>query len=1187
MALSLLLGAGYVHVTRPSALRARLASLFGQFDLRLVQVGDISFSPWAGLEVRNLRVVAAENSPLANRTGVPNPPPLLRVPRAHVRIDPWALLLGKVRPRDVELDTPAIAVIAPNTGAPAPRRQRAPDRVSSLGGAPADLPRVRIKAADIEVFSAENGRLRLLRRWVVDGEGALVRGEGTEPCSYALRLDQVAGSVSAKRDRNLPLAEVRWQAGQLTAELGWVDLELVQALLPPEWRPSLRHLHLAGQARARQLVFERDRLASADLHFDDLRFCVPIEGDVGGVPDEHFAHVTDAAGTLSYVAREPIGSHPPASHGGDLHLQISGRLNQARTGFSLALFDAGYTASDSGERVETFGVKGLRAGTYEMSLQVEGLTLPTAVENPRFVSAQRVPGAIRSAFRKYNAAGPVNLRLELACEAASAGTPHEASHQTTIQYSGELEALGASARYYRFPYVIDDVRGFVRFSNDGIRIEGLHGRHGPGRIRFDGALVDTKSWTGFELTCRGYNIASDNDLYAALPTEYQQLWEHAAPIGLCDVQTRLSRPHGSEEQGILETEIRVDARLLSGSLSLLDGSRLAGVDGLIHIAGGKVRLEDLHGYLQDAPVRVNGELALNPGDERPQYDVHVEVANAALQRTTVVRDSEGQPIGEIRFEGVGDIWGHVSSSAPAPNHYAVHVTDGAVTGFDAGLPWTQANGWVVLAGDEQRILSLHALRPDGELAVSGTLPTQHGLDAPIVLDLHADDARLEQLLPDLVPGRWSEIRAALGLAGRGTFAARVYPQAVDKARTRQAADIQLTAASMRPTPLPLNLRDVEARLTLRGDGFDLHQAVADYGDNGRFAVSGQGGWTAGDTWSNLSVEASELELDSELLQALPARLAALLEDLKPQGHLDLDLDQLRLAGSQQRTWNVAGQVLLKRAALDIGVPLTEFDGHLRGRCEIRPDGQVNLEAVFAIDRGRLSARPLERCEGRLRCYPGSRRVQLEDVRGRLCDGEIVGFVEIDPDTATYELSFTLHDVSLDQLLQRRESDSGETRQGRVDGHVFVRGSTKDPTRRSGGGELRVRGASLLSHRVTASVLTASRQRQHAISAEVDQAELLFAWEGQEVKLSRIDIHSRDLRLIGMGDWNLRSDAIRMTLLGATPEDAPRLSLLTDLLESAGQELIQYRIEGTAAKPRVTIEPLHNLTDPLRKLLRRE
>ncbi|MFQ5807267.1 MAG: hypothetical protein ACE5I3_12530 [Phycisphaerae bacterium] len=120
--LVLVLWVGYRYVTRRSTLGARLVGLVEKLDLRVVGIGEVSFSPWAGLEVLDMPVAADEDSPLARRARVPNPPPLLRVPRAHVRVSPWALLLGKLRPREVELDAPVIAVIWPAADGSAPRK---------------------------------------------------------------------------------------------------------------------------------------------------------------------------------------------------------------------------------------------------------------------------------------------------------------------------------------------------------------------------------------------------------------------------------------------------------------------------------------------------------------------------------------------------------------------------------------------------------------------------------------------------------------------------------------------------------------------------------------------------------------------------------------------------------------------------------------------------------------------------------------------------------------------------------------------------------------------------------------------------------------------------------------------------------------------------------------------------------
>ena len=83
------------------------------------------------------------------------------------------------------------------------------------------------------------------------------------------------------------------------------------------------------------------------------------------------------------------------------------------------------------------------------------------------------------------------------------------------------------------------------------------------------------------------------------------------------------------------------------------------------------------------------------------------------------------------------------------------------------------------------------------------------------------------------------------------------------------------------------------------------------------------------------------------------------------------------------------------------------------------------------------------------------------------------------------------------------------------------------------------------------------------------------------------IESQDLRLVGTGTWNMRDDSIRMTLWAARPDLWPRLGPFGDLLESAGQELMQYRVEGALAAPRVTAQPLHRINETLRRLLGEE
>jgi len=413
------------------------------------------------------------------------------------------------------------------------------------------------------------------------------------------------------------------------------------------------------------------------------------------------------------------------------------------------------------------------------------------------------------------------------------------------------------------------------------------------------------------------------------------------------------------------------------------------------------------------------------------------------------------------------------------------------------------------------------------------------------------------------------------------LAVAFHPRNDARGTVQQAADFELHAERMRPKPVPLDLRDVEATLSLSAAGFELSQARARYGPEGVVEVSGKGGWEGDAAWSDVRIDARDVDLSANFVEAMPSPLAGLLRRLSPRGRARIALDQLRMRGSDRRSWDVIGSVAFENARMDLGVALTKATGRVRGRCIVRPDGRVALAADFEIDGGKLDGRPIERWAGQIVRKAGDPLVRLTDVRGRFCEGEVSGFVNVHPDTREYELSFDVRDVSLALFLAGKDTKTG---QGRIDGHVFVRGRSDDPATRVGGGELRIRGASLLSSRVTRSVVEASRKGRRPLGTDVDQAIVRFVWEGDEMKFTHLDIQSRTQRMIGEGSWNTRTGAIALTLVGATPRGAVRVFPLTQVFEATGQELVQYRVRGTIKHPRVTVEPLHNLTEPLRRLL---
>jgi hypothetical protein len=605
------------------------------------------------------------------------------------------------------------------------------------------------------------------------------------------------------------------------------------------------------------------------------------------------------------------------------------------------------------------------------------------------------------------------------------------------------------------------------------------------------------------------------------------------------------------------------------------------------IHAGRAQVENLHGYDGSAGVRLDGEIRTVEGKTRA--DLRVEVSDLPIEHTAPLTAGAADAPSQVSFTGHADVWGHVydsSASGQRRELLAVHVKDGELVGLDATRPWSVRDGWIRAHDGSRQVLSLTCAQDQSRLELSGVLPAASSPAGALTLDVHAQTGAVEDLYPQFVPARWSARIAELGLTGSADLTVNLHPAETGPMAGQQVVAIALRAAQMRPPPLPLDLRNITAELTLAPGRFHLTQAAADWGPQGHIDVrqADDGLWQAGQLEAEFDIAAQRMRLGPDLVRALPGAAPQLLEKLAPQGEFDALLSRVQVTGGTQRTWRIEGRVLLREVALQLGLDLAIAEGELSGVCAVLPDGDVELDGSFGVARGQLAGRPIERWEGVIQREAGGRWLRLEDVHGRVCDGVAQATLRIDPRTSDYELAVDLRDVSIDQMLPPPKMHPEHPRRGRIDGEVWLRGTGNDPTNRRGGGDLLVSGASFVQSPVLASVL---RLRTPPASDVVDRARVRFRWEGREILLDHITIESADLRLVGTGTWNMRDDAVRMTLWAARPELWPRIEGLNKVLELAGQELVQYRVEGTLATPKVTALPLHRITEALRGLLKQE
>lgn len=1175
----------YWYYTRPDRIRSAVESTFERLGLVVARLDAASFLPPNSVELSGLFVESAGEGPAV--AGGPAAEPLVRVGFARITCEPWALLRGELRVTDIFVQNATATILRDGeTGALNwPLRVGPP---ASDGGSPKRaLPHVRIDSVDLQLMMVEHGRHRLARRWLLQGAATPQPADAAGRRPYQIRVTRTAGATfGAATPRAPAFLELTWNGSAAELRSDWLDVETVALLLPESAATQLRGANIRGSFAVEQLSFVGQDLRSATVRIANLGGAIPVEADLP--PDERFLQLSDFAVTLRYAAADAAVS------GARLALDATGRLNGAATRATLGLRarlptdpDAALApAAADGDAAPPWWAPLAPAGfVFDVDLGVSGIHAPTHDRNAALLESPQIPRGMQAFFADYQPRGVANVTIKARGGARAARGRLELDPGLV----GEclVEPQGLSIVYYRFPYPIEAVYGRFRIAPSGLDLVNLHGRHGSARICADGHVNHPAPWTGFRVEIFAKNAPLDLALYNALPPRYRAIWDQHSPTGLVDLNVRLEREDLPAEGPLSPPNVYVDAHLVSGAVSTGDGLRLTDVDGRLSFGEGPTIIHDLQGFVGDSGVRLRASLTGPAADGRLAGSVQIEARDVPLAQAAALPATGPASASELSFAGVGDVWGRRSADSSAresSSHYAVHIRDGELTSPDRALVWTDARGWIARRNAALDVIGLAARRGDGELRLSGTLPTTTENSAPAV-DMHVRDPQIDRVIAALTPPRWRDAVRDLGIHGSGRVVARLRPG--DSGADTGSTEIEIESQGAHPAFLPLDLRGLRAHATLQPDGFRIHGASAAYGALTQLRLDGHGEWGAQLDQVEFELTASDLELTTEFTEAMPEPLAPLLRRIAPAGRANLRFDRVHFERRDGPRWRIDGAVSVERAALQVGLALTDCSGELSGTCTIGPAGRAELNANFVVPKGRLAGRAIENAAGQLVTRSDDRWLHLQDLHGKMCGGDVVGFARIDVDTSEYELSLVLRAVDLDEFFQRPHSPNRTGAGGTLDGNVVLRGVAGVDEGRRGGGEFRISGTSFLKAPVLAGIASAAERERGRINEALDLANIQFLWQGYEIQLTRIEILSRDLRLVGSGVWDLRSDRVEMTLVGANPSHWPRIAVLSDLVESAGQELLQYRVDGTLAQPRVTAEPLHSLTDPIRKLLRDE
>ncbi len=1160
------LGVGwYAYTTSDGVIRERAIEFLTEATSGEVEVERARFEMFGGITLHGVRISVPFCEEL-DASAVDQPSrEIFSATSLKLVHNPWSLLLGGLRVEEIVATRPRI-VLAQNVDTGIRNWQLLTGgggRGSGAGGF-RRRPKIVLRSATAEVVSIYNDGRHERRTEELDAD---VRPHPQLPTGFCIEVRRFG--EQAER------ATVILDPGEgMVTNTPFVDARTVRLQLPKSAQAFFDRISLQGQVKLGRFIYDVQALENrhTTIELRDVRCDVPLSmvgsGVLAGEGERDAAR--DPAGDAIVMTMTDVEGRFNLD-GRRLGVDISGLLNGARCRVTGHLTDVGSPLHEIG---------------IDLNIHGRGLPAPDGRLRERLLTARGVPGGLRSFLNDYDPRGEFALDFRIV-------RPPGRSSKMVV--TGELRPEGITARCRWFPYPVEDIRGVVRFDESGlVYIENVRGRHGAALIRANGRIDRNSPWAAVEVEVKGSAVPLDEELFEPLSERYKSLWKRFSPRGAANILVHIKRKGAGRDEPRPRWRTSVTADLVDAGLCFdAYPYPLEKVGGRLELEQNRITFIGLTGSRDGGTLRIDGHAVFGES-ARPDLELRIDAASLRLDETLAAAlPPEGREVfAQFQPEGRVDLSGTVSLSEDRPGlAYDMHAKLRDATLCYKHFPYRirGVTADVTIRPDGISVLSAVGRHGEAELTATGDV---RRLDNGYVADLAFDckqlamDEALYDALPVSMRAAWQQ------LDPRGTVRARTrlhYVSENGQTWNRHRTEIEMFDGRFRFRGFPLVMSGVSAQVMVTDDRIEILRLEGRAG-GGTIRMTGDIDIADPGKRGTFVFDGTDLTFSDELVSALPSRLRDLLAKIKAAGDFDLRLEPLCFDADASGfiKWDFAGNLTLRNARGDFGFDLREVTGLLSGHGSVERAGETTLDFRAELDRAVLAGWHMGDISARITRDATLDTVFVEDVSASLYGGEAVGFAEIDTsgDRTAYQMSVTARDVQLGRYLDVHRGGGelnkprADTTQGSIDGNLVLRGETGQRSYREGVGEMCVREAQIWKLPIIFSIfqvlnLTPDENVFH-------DGRLEYSLHNDDLTFDQIDLRGRAVSLVGRGRMDIRTKRLDVTLLAGSPVQL-HVPILSEILEGASRELMEIKVTGTLAQPRIAPQPLKSLTNALRTL----
>jgi hypothetical protein len=895
---------------------------------------------------------------------------------------------------------------------------------------------------------------------------------------------------------------------------------------------------------------------------------------------------TPPIATISDASLEIVDPDQPASTGWSLHkVELTVTPVTAPPSDNMLLRVRGTASGDRLERMEIDGLIEPKTALWALRGAVEGLEFSPRLRAalPRELSHTLTPlSSIRG--RTY-----FGFRVERGLNWQESGV-HRAAPATAngpdLQFAVHGKISEGRVDDARLPEALTDVEADIHCDNGGLVIKDLSARCGSARIELDASLVGFRGAQPIEIDLDARHLDLESMPTQAMPPAARQLWENFQPRGQANIVGRLHfdghawRPDLAIECNDLSVAYeRFPYRLTDGS-----GKIVIQPDSI------SVRLTALAG---GQPIHCRADVR-HPGRDFTGW-IEVESEGPVPiddKLLAAIEPARRQLVQSFRPRGAASFWARYERQAPgAPlrRRMSIDLNDCSIRHDRFPYPIDRVSGQLEMT-DNQWIFRKLAGRNDSATIVGeGSWETARPTGSELLLRFTATDVPLaDELRQALSPAAQ---RLWAGLRPRGNIDHVLVELKFAAAARQWSVDVQANKAFASQTadnrPLSLEPAWFPYRLDNLTGGF--HYAIGQVRLSNLHAVRGPATIAADGNCRMLpdgscrleltKLAADRLEMDQELLAAMPAGLAQSVGRIPIEGPVNL-IGSLGITvpgpggGSSEVDWNLSLDI--ENGRLLSGTPIEHIHGSvwlngrqggegLYSRGELKVDSATirnvhlsGLEGPFWFDERRLVFGALAGSDSRDRL---PRQITARVFGGQLSlDGEL----SIRGDGG-FQMQAAVDNADLAEIA-RQIAPHQRGLSGRVYAVANFGGSLHAMHTWRGNGQVRLRDADIYELPVMVtllSLLSVKRPDRTAFTT----SDVEFRVEGDDLAFDRIDFSGDAISLKGKGRMNGQRE-IDLKFYPILGREEHQLPIFRPLLGETGREFMLVEVTGTLDRQQV-------------------